>query len=108
MTSVDDYCFEHSFFPTLIKIDIEGFELEALAGAQRLLAHEQKPVFVQFEYNIHHLQRRQTLEDLAALLPGYTLYRITASGLSRVGAYRGMDTIYGFMNIVACKDERPF
>lgn len=108
MTTIDAYCFENAFFPTLIKIDVEGFELEALAGAQGLLAHEQKPAFVQFEFNIHHLQRRQTVDDLAALLPGYRLYRVTASGLSRIGAYRGMDTIYGFMNIVACRDERPF
>ncbi len=108
MTTIDDYCFERSFFPTLIKIDIEGFELEALAGAQKLLAHEQRPAFVQFEFNIHHLHRRQRLDDLAALLPGYTLYRLTASGLSRVGAHRGMDMIYAFMNVVACRDERPF
>ncbi len=108
ITTIDDYCFQHSFFPTLIKIDVEGFEQEALTGAQKLLRDTLKPAFVQFEFNLHHLYRRQTLDDLKALLPGYHLFRLTASGLSRIGAYRGMDTIYGYMNILACLDEKPF
>ena len=108
MIAIDDFCYENEFFPTLIKIDVEGFEREVMLGAKKLLADDRGPTFVQFEFNLHHLYRGHTMKEFEALLPGYHLFRSTASGLSPIGAYRGMDTIYGYMNILACRDEKPF
>ncbi len=108
MTTIDEYCYLQSFFPALIKIDVEGFELEVLQGARRLLRDERRPDFIQFEFNTHHMHRSHKLDDFNALLPGYHLFRVTASGLSRIGAHRGVDAIYGYMNILASRDEKPF
>lgn len=37
VTTLDDFCQSHSITPSLIKMDIEGFELHALRGARRIL-----------------------------------------------------------------------
>lgn len=35
--ALDDYCSRHELWPTVIKIDVEGYEVEVLAGARALL-----------------------------------------------------------------------
>ncbi len=41
--SIDDWCLETKVRPDIIKIDVEGYELEVLSGAQQILA-KYKPV----------------------------------------------------------------
>lgn len=38
VTTLDDFCAENAVSPHMVLIDIEGFEIEALTGAQRVLA----------------------------------------------------------------------
>lgn len=42
--SLDDYCFSKKLIPSLIKMDIEGAELLALRGMQRLLSNSKNTV----------------------------------------------------------------
>lgn len=39
MISLDDYARAHSLYPDLLKIDVEGFEVEVLKGARSCLDH---------------------------------------------------------------------
>jgi FkbM family methyltransferase len=43
---LDDYCAEHALAPTAIKIDVEGAEMSALAGAFDTLARHHPTIFL--------------------------------------------------------------
>jgi len=45
VTTIDNYCEENSIIPSVIKIDIEGYELHALRGAKHIL-QKYSPVIV--------------------------------------------------------------
>jgi len=45
ITTLDLYCREHSLSPSIIKIDVEGFETEVLAGAAAVLS-EHRPYLI--------------------------------------------------------------
>lgn len=44
--SLDDFCTEHGLFPEIMKIDVEGAELNVLKGARRLLKKSRPVVFL--------------------------------------------------------------
>ena len=47
LTTIDDFCTKRNVVPTLIKIDIEGFELHALRGAKETLAQHRPAVLIE-------------------------------------------------------------
>jgi hypothetical protein len=53
--SLDDYCESKGIVPSLIKFDIEGWEAEALAGAERVCRRYQPVILL--EYHIEMLER---------------------------------------------------
>lgn len=79
---LDDYCHERSIEAIdLLKIDVEGFELPVLRGAQRLI-ESGKVAAIQFEFNEMNVVGRTFLRDFFQLLgPGYRLYRVLPHGL---------------------------
>ena len=60
----------------LLKIDTEGYELEVLKGAARMLPRIRH---VQFEFG--HFHSRVLLKDFFDLMPGRQFYRIVSDGL---------------------------
>jgi FkbM family methyltransferase len=48
ITTIDAFCSAHKLVPSLLKIDIEGFELHALRGATRTLTSYRPVVVVEF------------------------------------------------------------
>ncbi|WP_205446848.1 FkbM family methyltransferase [Candidatus Frankia alpina] len=75
--------------PTLIKIDVEGFELEVLRGAQDLLRTHRPALLL--EMLPSHLARRGSSyqKDLVSLLSavGYRIFNLTRDGLSGQGTF---------------------
>jgi FkbM family methyltransferase len=69
---------------SLMKIDVEGHELDVLAGATRLLQTGCVDL-IQFEYTWRWIDAKRYLRDAFDLLQmhGYVVHRITAFGLLR-------------------------
>jgi FkbM family methyltransferase len=81
-----------------IKIDTEGFEREVIEGLRDL-----KPMFIQFEFNINHLQRDCTLNEITKLLSGYTFYRLLPAGWVQINPESYIDNIFIFSNVIAVR-----
>jgi hypothetical protein len=92
MTNLDVIVETSGQSPFFVKIDVEGFELEVLAGMRRIM-EPNPPRVIQFEFNTHHLRRRQNMNDFVAALPGFHLYRLAARSL------RPLDHTHHFANI---------
>lgn len=83
-----------------IKIDIEGYELEALSGMSFA------PRFIQFEFNSHHVRKGVTLKSIVDALPaGYTVARLLPHGMVPIRSHAHIDNIFMFSNYVAYKKE---
>ncbi len=67
MQSLDTYSRQHNIFPSLMKVDVEGYEIEVLRGSRSILARKPKLCL-----EIHHpdaLARYQTfVDDLFGLI----------------------------------------
>ncbi|HSF44137.1 MAG TPA: FkbM family methyltransferase [Thermoanaerobaculia bacterium] len=73
--SVDDFCRDQSTPPTLLKIDVEGYEHEVLLGAAQTLARVRPWVFL--ELHLHYLEARGiAVSDTLGLLENQK-YRFT-------------------------------
>lgn len=81
-----------------VKIDTEGYEREVIAGLQTL-----RPTFIQFEFNINHLQRNSTLNEITTLLPEYIFYRLLPNGWVRINPESYIDNVFIFSNVIAVK-----
>lgn len=63
-TTIDSFCAERSLTPDVVKIDVEGAELEVLRGARRTLAAEKTVAFVEFHPSVWR-SRNLDASDLA-------------------------------------------
>ncbi len=85
-----------------IKIDTEGYEAEVMQGMAKTLLNL-KPKYIQFEFNILHLQRHTTLYELTNFLIGYRFYRLLPHGMIEIDPRKYLDNIFMFSNIVAIR-----
>lgn len=97
-TTLDAECDRLGVSPEVVKIDIEGFEDQALAGAERLLA-EHPPVLL-LEFHLDLLERRGVrARDLLAGLErrGYGFFATDGQRLSAREVYGSARAVMRFM-----------
>lgn len=104
LVSVDDYCHAHSIdHIDLLKLDIEGNELEALRGATKMI-DEGRIDFIQLEFGATTLAARVSFHDLWTLLsPKFDLYRILKHGLHPIRRYEESCEVFMYQNLVAVR-----
>jgi FkbM family methyltransferase len=105
LTTIDQLCAREGVdYIHLLKLDIEGHELVALAGAKDMLQNGRIEV-VQFEFGTGNLASRTYLRDFFDLLgDAFDLYRILRDGLYRVPSYRYRDEVFaGATNYLAIR-----
>lgn len=90
----------------LMKVDVEGHELEVFKGAAGMLA-QGKIKRIQFEYGGCNIDSRVLLKDIFGyLLPsGYTLYKIHARELRHVPRYDQRLENFQYQNWVAAIND---
>lgn len=87
LTTLDDYTRRHTS-PVLVKIDVEGFEMDVLRGARQLLGQRRPAVLM--EMLPGHLARRGgNQSELVSILAGagYLLFNLTPRGLAASGPF---------------------
>lgn len=80
--TLDEYCFANNIKEIdLLKIDVEGHELDVLEGSKEMLAKEMIKM-ISFEFGGCNIDTRTFLRDFYYLFKqfGFLLYRITPSG----------------------------
>lgn len=105
--TIDSFCEEQKIdVIDFIKIDIEGAELTALQGAEKMIAKNGLRI-VQFEFNDFNISSRTFVKDFYKILKDYHFFRITAHGLHNMGAYTTNHEIFKYQNLVAVHPSVP-
>lgn len=105
---LDDYCRRRGFDKIhLLKIDVEGFEMDVLEGACGLFANENIEI-VSFEFGSHQIERCLYFHDFYLFFQRQKmrLYRITPSGhLHPMGDYRVKHEQFATSNYIAVRQS---
>src|SRR5262249_1560543 len=103
--TLDSICLEYGIKHLhFLKIDTEGHELAVLQGAHRLVS-EEKIDIIQFEFDEMNVYSRVFLRDFYNILPNYTMFRLSESGLISLGDYDARYEVFKFQNIVAARKD---
>lgn len=102
LSTIDRFCADTGIDRIdFLKLDIEGHELQALQGAERMLG-EGRVRFLQFEFGENNRDSRTYLADFHRLLgERWTMYRIVPGGLAKWSYRGGRSEIFATMNYLA-------
>jgi hypothetical protein len=93
---------ENPPLPNILKMDVEGHELDVLIGAQKLL----KTIdIIQFEFGGCNIDTRTFFQDFWYFLleRNFALFRITPRGVMLVNSYKESDEIFSTTNYIAVR-----
>lgn len=97
--TLDDFCAENQISHIdFLKIDVEGFEMEVLKGASKMI-EANKIQYIQFEFGGTHIDPRNFIRDFWILLhPKYRIYRILKDGLAEIESYTDRLEVFSYSN----------
>lgn len=89
----------------LLKIDVEGFELEVLKGATQLLQNK-RIAMVMFEFNSMNIASHASFTSFEKLLEGYDLYRLMPKAFYPLkGENFLFKEIFAYQNLLAIRRD---
>lgn len=102
--TLDGYCEEFKInFIHLLKIDVEGNELNVLQGAKNTLA-QGKIKYVQFEFGPTNIDSKTYFRDFYKMLSGnYRFYRMLSDGFYEIKKYTEMEEVFYPVNYLLIK-----
>ncbi|QWD20097.1 FkbM family methyltransferase [Polynucleobacter paneuropaeus] len=102
LTKLDTFCRAKGINKIfLLKVDVEGNELEVLRGLQFYIANNLVQI-IHFEFNEMNVVSRVFFSDFCAQLTDYEFYRLLPNGMIPLGRYQGLShEIFAYQNIVA-------
>ncbi|HWZ03610.1 MAG TPA: FkbM family methyltransferase, partial [Mucilaginibacter sp.] len=84
-----------------LKLDIEGNELNALKGAEKMLKSKSVKS-IQFEFGTCNIDSRTYFRDFWFLLnQDYNIFRVVKDGLYPITAYTEYDEVFATINYYA-------
>ena len=106
LRTLDNFCGEMGIHHIdLLKLDVEGYELKVLMGAQHLI-NSNSIDFIQFEFGGCNIDSRTYFQDFFYLLnPHYKIYRILKDGLAFINNYKETCEIFITTNYLAISRE---
>ncbi len=103
VTTVDQYCAEKGIEGIdLVKVDVEGHEVQVMAGMSRMLV-EHRVKLLQFEYGATYIDSHALLKDAFDLLGSheYCLWKILPREIRPIGEYSWKLENFNYQNWVA-------
>ena len=104
--TIDRFCEEQALKKIhLLKLDVEGHELSALKGAERML-RDGLIDFIQFEFGGCNIDSKTFFQDFYYVLNDrYALYRVLTYGLAPITAYREQYEAFITTNFLAARRD---
>ncbi|HZH68488.1 MAG TPA: FkbM family methyltransferase [Chitinophagales bacterium] len=104
INTIDQYCLENKIEQiSLLKIDVEGLEMDVLKGAKDMIEQE-RVKYIQFEFNSNNAYTKTNMNDFIQFLKAYNLYRLLSDGWINISDEDYLlREIYAFQNIIAVR-----
>lgn len=100
VTTLTKACHDLEVIPNIIKIDVEGHELNVLQGGLEILSQVE---LIQFEFGGANIDTRTYFQDFWYFFRenSFELFRITPNGLKRIDSYFEEDEYFKTTNYLA-------
>ncbi len=106
ISTIDSFCTERKIERIdFLKIDVEGFELEVLTGAEKMIKGG-KISNIQFEFGSNHIHSGAHFYHIFQILSDYKISRVLKNGLRHYVDYNKIQEIYLSANYLAERKDQ--